>query len=230
MAEGVRSVEELLSSPLKTVGVLTAPQLADAPRGGKLLQFLTERGIPTTPVNESEFRSAAETESPQGVMAIAEIPRHNLEGLVPDDGFRMLLLDGLQDPGNVGTILRTAAAFSFDATVALSGTVDIWNPKVVRGAMGSLFHHVAFHDTAESVLPFLDRHHVELWGADAQGGALLAGSGPLRLAVVVGNEGSGLSSYVRERVRRLVSIPLAATVESINVAVATGIFLHHLRK
>ncbi len=181
-------------------------------------------------MNESEFRSAAETESPQGVLAVAEIPRRDLEGLVPEDGFRMLLLDGLQDPGNVGTILRTAAAFSFDATVALPGTVDIWNPKVVRGAMGSLFHHAAFHDTAERLLPFLDRHGIELWGADAQGGTLPRESVPPRLAVVVGNEGSGLSSYVRERVSRLVSIPLAAAVESINVAVATGILLHQLRK
>ncbi len=222
-------MEELLASPLRTVGVLTAPQLAGAPRGGKLLQFLAEHAIPTTPVSESEFRSAAETESPQGVLAVAEIPQRSLEDLVTRDGFRMLLLDGLQDPGNVGTILRTAAAFSFDATVALPGTVDIWNPKVVRGAMGSLFHHAAFHDTAERLLPFLKSHGVELWGADARGEALPDGPFPLRLAVAVGNEGSGLSSYVRERVSRLVSIPLAAAVESINVAVATGILLHHLR-
>lgn len=229
MAEGVRSVEELLASPLRTIGVLTAPQLGAAPRGVLLLQLLAARGISTTPVSEAEFRSAAETESPQGVLAVAEIPHRTLDGLTLRNGFRLLLLDGLQDPGNVGTILRTAAAFSFDATVALPGTVDIWNPKVVRGSMGSLYHHAAFHGTADAVLSFLERQRLELWGADSKGEPLGGGPVPDRLALAVGNEGSGLSSYVGERVSRLVSIPLAAGVESINVAVATGILLHQLR-
>lgn len=195
-----------------------------------MLQLLAERSIATSAVSESEFRSASETESPQGVLAIAEIPERSLRALAPKTGFRMLLLDGLQDPGNVGTILRSAAAFAFDATVALPGTVDIWNAKVVRAAMGSLYHHVTFHDTAERLFPFLDSEGVELWGADPRGDPVGECPAPDRLALVVGNEGAGLSSYVRERASRLVSIPVSNAVESLNVAVATGIFLHQLRK
>ncbi len=230
VAEGVRSVEELLSSSVNILGVLTAPQLKDAPRGTELLQLLAERNVIITPVNDAEFRSAAETESPQGILAVAEIPTYSLETLATSTEFRILLLDGLQDPGNVGTILRTAAAFSFDATIALPGTVDIWNAKVVRSAMGSLFRHPAFHDTAENVFTFLAAHEAETWGADTTGHPTGDHAVPDRLALVVGNEGAGLSSYVRNRVDRLVSIDISKSVESLNVAVATGIFLYQLRK
>ena len=145
VVEGVRSVEELLGSPLAVRGILTAPQLADAPRGRALLERLGASTVEHSAVNEAEFRSAAETESPQGVLAIAEIPERELSSLAGATPLRLLVLDALQDPGNVGTILRTAAALGADATVALPGTVDLWNAKVVRSAMGAHFHHLAFH-------------------------------------------------------------------------------------
>lgn len=209
--------------------MLTAPQLGGAARGELLLRLLAERGVPVTAVSEAEFRSAAETDSPQGVLAIAEVPERSMEALRALPRFRVLVLDGLQDPGNVGTILRTAAAFSFDATIALPGTVDLWNAKVVRSAMGAVFKHHAFHDTAEAAFPFLDALGAEVWGADTRGSVVDNSALPDRLALVVGNEGSGLSSYVRDQITRFVSIPIDQSVESLNVAVATGILLHQLR-
>jgi len=230
VAEGVRSVEELVRSPLQIRGVLTAPQLDGAPRGVLLRTLIAERRIETSAVTESEFRSAAETESPQGVLAIAEIPSRSFEFLAGRTPLHLLVLDALQDPGNVGTILRTAAALGADATVALPGTVDIWNAKVVRAAMGASYHHPAFHCTAEQLFTFLDGENIELWGSGTGGDDI--GTVPVqpRLALAVGNEGAGLSSSVRERVTRSVSVPVASTVESLNVAVAAGILLHQLRK
>ena len=142
---------------------------------------------------------------------------------------RLLVLDALQDPGNVGTILRTAAALGADATVALPGTVDIWNAKVVRAAMGASFHHPAFHTTAESLMSFLAREKAELWGADTAGASVETVEPPARLALAVGNEGAGLSSSMRAQVSRLVSLPISGAVESLNVSVATGILLYQLR-
>ena len=230
MAEGVRSVEELLRSDLRVKGVLTAPQLDGAPRGVALRSKIAERGVETANVSEMEFRSAAETESPQGVIAIAEIPAHSLSSLSGRSHLRLLVLDSVQDPGNVGTILRTSAALGADATIALPGTVDLWNAKVVRGAMGASFHHPAMHASLEELAAFLDGQGIELWGADAAGDPVDETSPPARLAIAVGNEGAGLSSSVRERAARMGSLPISGSVESLNVAVAAGILLHQLRK
>jgi len=230
VAEGVRAVEELMRSSLRVTGALTAPQLDGAPRGMALRDLMLERAVDVTPVNEVEFRSAAETESPQGVLAIAEIPRHSLADLTNRKSLRLLVLDALQDPGNVGTILRTAAALGADATVALPGTVDLWNAKVVRGAMGASFRHPAFHVVPDELFAFLDAERAELWGADIGGQSVNEVEAPSRLALAVGNEGAGLSSSVRERAARIVSLPISGEVESLNVSVATGILLYQLRK
>jgi TrmH family RNA methyltransferase len=229
VAEGVRSLEELLRSSVRVRGVLVAPQLLDAPRGQILRDSLATSGVEVLEVSEKDFRSAAATESPQGVLAIAEIPAFLLNTLDLPGKCRVLVLDGVQDPGNVGTILRTAAALGAVATVALPGTVDIWNPKVIRSSMGAQFHHPSLHATAPDVFSFLERHGVELWAAEAGGEALNRGDAPDRLAIAVGNEGAGVSSEVRERSRRTVSLPIASAVESLNVAVAAGILLYELR-
>ncbi|HEX2722162.1 MAG TPA: RNA methyltransferase [Gemmatimonadaceae bacterium] len=230
VAEGVRSVEELLRSPITVRGVLTAPQLDGAPRGEALRKLIQDRGLETSNVTEHDFRSAAETESPQGVLAVGEIPARSLEQLTALESMRLLVLDAVQDPGNVGTILRTSAALGTDATIALPGTVDLWNPKVVRSAMGASFHHTTIQCTLDELTAFLDSVKVDLWGADTAGEAVDSSSPPERLALAVGNEGAGLSSTVRARAARLVSLPISRPVESLNVAVAAGILLYQLRK
>ena len=228
-AEGVRTVEELLKSPVTIRGVLVAPQLADAPRGASLLDALRQRGGELAEVSALEFASAAETESPQGVLAVAEIPAWSLDRLPLESRWRMVLLDGVQDPGNVGTIVRTAAALGAIAVLAMPGTVDLWNAKVVRSTMGASFHTPAFACTWAALDAFRSGVPVTLWGADAGGRPLDALDIPDRLIIAVGNEGSGLSTDARSRVDALASLPISATVESLNVAVATGILLYQVR-
>lgn len=229
VAEGVRSVEELLRSGLEVRGALVAPQLLTAPRGQALRTSLEDSGVEVAEVSEKDFRSAAETESPQGVIAIGEIPARSLDTLEIGSGCRLLLLDGVQDPGNVGTIVRTAAALGATATIALPGTVDLWNPKVIRSSMGAQFAHAALHAELEETLTFLDRLGIELWAADAGGRALDRGETVPRLAIALGNEGSGLSAEVRAKARKTISLPITANIESLNVAVAAGIILYELR-
>ncbi len=176
-----------------------------------------------------EFASAAETESPQGVLAIAEIPERSLTTLELAAAARIVVLDAVQDPGNVGTILRTAAALGASAAVALPGTVDLWNAKVVRSAMGAAFHFPAFATTWDELDVFRAQHGVALWGTDSSGTELGMLTAPSRLALVVGNEGAGMSADARSRVDVLAALPIGSLVESLNVAVATGIFLYQLR-
>ena len=229
VAEGVRAVEELLRSALTIRGVLVAPQLLDAPRGAALVDALRKRNIAVEEVAANEFGSAAETESPQGVLAIGEVPPRSFATLGADWSGVVLVLDAVQDPGNVGTILRTAAALGVVATVALPGTVDLWNAKVVRSGMGAHFRHLAFSSTWDELDSFRRTVGARVFVADAGGDAAEGIDAPRRIILVVGNEGAGVSAEARSRAERVVSIPIASHVESLNVAVATGILLHSFR-
>ena len=230
VAEGVRAVEELLRSPIRITGVLISDRLGDTERGRALAGELRQRGVELTEVSDRDFASASDTEAPQGVLAIGAVPQRTLADIPAPPGFRAVVLDAVQDPGNVGTILRTAAALGAHAAIALPGTVDLWNPKVVRAAMGALFHRPALAATWGELDAYRSAHDVVLWGADARGTPIEAGiDAPARLALAVGNEGAGLSEDARRRAARIVSLPLAAGAESLNVAVAAGILLFELR-
>jgi RNA methyltransferase, TrmH family len=163
------------------------------------------------------------------VLAIGEIPDARLADLALPARARLVVLDAVQDPGNVGTILRTAAALDASAVVAMPGTVDLWNAKVVRSAMGALFHRPALISTWAELDTFREANALVLWGADAAGTPLDTMTPPARLGILVGNEGAGLSSEALARVGHRVSLPISSTVESLNVAVATGILLYQLR-
>lgn len=230
VAEGIRCVEELLKSKLKIEGALVSPELVSTDRGAALLTALAERKLEVLDVSAKEFDSAAETDSPQGVLAIAAIPQGGIEGMLEGSRVRVVVLDGIQDPGNAGTILRTAAALGAAATLALPGTVDLWNAKVVRSSAGAQFRHLTAAVTEEELANLLRRERLELWAADVGGEALRTRTPPARLAIAVGNEGAGLSSTVQGLATRVVSLPIGGGVESLNVAVAAGILLYELSK
>lgn len=227
VAEGTRTVESLLDSTLVVRGVLCTD--TDDPRGDALRRRIQALGLPLLEVTEPEFASAADTETPQGILAVAEIPRRDPEGL-PTVG-NVLVLDALQDPGNVGTIIRSAAALGVGTTLALPGTVDLWNAKVVRSAMGTLFTHPALPLPWDAAADWLHRHALPLWVAAADGEPLdtAVQTRPSRVAIVVANEGAGVSPHVAAAAARRVAIPMAPGVESLNVAVAAGILLYMLR-
>jgi TrmH family RNA methyltransferase len=233
IVEGIRTVEELLESTLVVRGALASPALDATPRGVALRGRLAARGVAVADVDDASFASAADTDSPQGILAVAEQPAVAVDALelAADRPTRLLVLDGVQDPGNAGTMLRTAAAFGAGAAIALPGTVDLWSAKVVRGAMGAHFRLPVVHAPWEDTDRALGAAGVELWGADMHGDPLdaVASSTPERLALAIGNEGAGLSERVRTRAARLVSIPIAAGVESLNAGVAAGILLYALR-
>lgn len=231
VAEGVRTVESLLASSCRTDGVLLSEDAATEPRVAALVALAEGRGIPVRSVSAREFDSAADTDAPQGVLAVAAIPEATL---VPPthESARYLVLDALQDPGNVGTVVRTAAALGVTATIALPGTVDIWNAKVVRSAMGALFHHPVIATDWETCQAFLAAQKAPCWAADMDGvpvDALDRATLPARLALVVSNEGAGLSPHIEGAVAARVAIPMAPGTESLNVAVAAGILLQTLR-
>ncbi len=228
VAEGVRAVEELVRSALSVTGVLLSETAKTAPRIAPLRDALASRGATIDLVSDADFRSAADTDNPQGILALAAVPSWNIASLDATDPWRLLVLDGVQDPGNVGTLIRTAAALGALATLALPGTVDLWNAKVVRSAVGAHFRHPAFSCTWDALGEFLQRREAVLWAADGMGTPVDARRAPRRLALAVGNEGAGTSARVASLAARRVAVPMAPGVESLNVAVAAGILLYAL--
>ncbi|MGZ8415141.1 MAG: TrmH family RNA methyltransferase [Gemmatirosa sp.] len=234
IAEGIRTVEELLTTPLRPRGAVVSEALVGTPRGAALHERLVATGMPLLKVGARDFASAADTDAPQGVLVVAEQPALTLGALaesLPAGELRLLVLDGVQDPGNVGTMLRSAAGLGAAVVLALPGTVDLWSAKVVRSAMGAQFRLSTVGDTIDATSAFLERARIVLWGADGAGRPVgaLAASAPERLAVAVGNEGAGLSAAVRARAAELVAVPSSGLVESLNVAVAASILLYELR-
>ena len=229
VAEGVRTVEELARSPLVVEAVLVTARAALDARAAAALQALAARGVPVLEVTDAEFESAADTEHPQGLLAIVRQPKRSLDDLTLGPTARLLVLDAIQDPGNVGVLIRTAAALSATAVVALPGTVDVWNAKVVRSAAGTHFRFAALEASLDALDALLEREGIPLWGTDAGGTPVEAVTAPARLAIAVGNEGAGLSDALRARCSTVVSLPMAPDVESFNVAVAAGLTLYALR-
>jgi TrmH family RNA methyltransferase len=139
----------------------------------------------------------------------------------------VLVLDAVQDPGNLGTLARTAEALGAVGLVALPGTVDPWNPKSVRAAMGSTFRLPVVECGWDALAPWLAGRDVRTLAA-VVGGEPLDEPRPRRAALVLGNEGAGVGDETRARAHRGVGIPLRGRAESLNVAAAGAILLHEL--
>lgn len=161
---------------------------------------------------------------------MAEPVPWSLDAIVVGPSARMLVLDRVQDPGNVGTIIRTAHALGASGVVLLPGSALVTHPKVLRAAMGSTFHLPVVRTDREEVRAWLADHGVEVWVADTQGERVHGGSPRGPVAVVVGNEGAGVSDEWRAAAARLVSIPMASGVESLNAATAAAILLYEVAR
>jgi TrmH family RNA methyltransferase len=228
LAEGVRLVEELLAAKVSCKGAVVSPALETTPRGAALLAAMTQRGIPVERVDDRELAGLAATDHPQGIVVAYQPRSWSLDEVRVGAGAPLVVLDGVQDPGNVGTIARTALAFGAAGLVALPGTVDLANPKVVRAGAGALFRLPHLHAERSVLLDWLQRHDVALWATAMDGEPLGADAPEAVVALVLGNEGAGIDEELLAAAVRRVSIPIRAGAESLNVAVAAGILLHHL--
>lgn len=229
LAEGMRVVEDLLASSLHTEWICASSSLGDTDRGAALLRAASERGIPLRLLPERDVQALTLTEHSQGVVAVARTPRHEWERSVPDAGRSVvLLLDAVQDPGNVGTLARTAEALGVAALIILPGTADPWNPKAVRAAAGSLFRLPVLSGDWEVLALRLREAGYRLLAAEA--GGERPGRAGERVGLVMGNEGAGLSDVVRAEMDGTVGVPIRGRAESLNVAAAAAILLHELTR
>ncbi len=175
-------------------------------------------------LSERLFNSVSTTVTPQGVMAIAHwqaVPFEQAAAAARERRWPLVVLDGIQDPGNVGTIVRSAAAAGAPALAFLEGTADPFGPKAVRASAGNVFRMAVAQARWE------DMEGLEVWGAAAEGGERLYDA-PIETAgaLVLGSEAHGL----RHPAVRKVTIPVAEGVESLNVGAAAAVLLFELRR
>jgi RNA methyltransferase, TrmH family len=178
------------------------------------------------------FASAVSTEQPQGIAALVHPPAFSADTIFRTPAPHataplVLVLAGLQDPGNVGTLLRSAEAFAASGVLLLPGTASPWNPKALRASAGSAFRVPAVNVTETDALGLLARHNIPAIAAVARDG-MPVNEAPLAnaCALLIGNEGAGLSDKLIARAAHRITIPMPGNVESLNAAIAGSLLLY----
>lgn len=225
LAEGVRVAEELTAAGYDLSFAVCATSLEDTDRGRTLIRGL-EGQCAVERVEEHVLRKLAATEQPQGIVIVARIPPLTLRDVRLDTRSTVIIADAVQDPGNFGTLIRIADAFAAAAVLALPGTVDIWNPKSVRSSAGSHFHLPVLATSTDQAGEWLRNTEFQVIGAAAEATPIESLQLQDRVALMVGNEGAGLSEGARSLADALVAVEMQGRAESLNVAVATGILLY----
>lgn len=179
-------------------------------------------------VTDAVLAKLSDTQAPQGLIAVAGLPENNLK-LLPDRAATapLVVLDRVQDPGNLGTMIRTADAVGAAAVLLLGGSVDVYSPKVVRASMGSLFHVPVIEQLSEKeLLAFCRERGYQLAVTTLEASQSLY-TADLRqpLALVIGNEANGVSASLQAQALVRLRIPMPGRAESLNAAMAAGIVL-----
>lgn len=229
LAEGLKVIEEALQAGWEVQMLLYTPEVLRHPRGVALLDRAGASGTGLWECEEHVLAAVADTKTPQGVVALIAKPRYSPSVLLQGRGTPLVVvLDGLQDPGNLGTIIRTADACELQGIITLEGTVDLFHPKVVRASAGALFHLPTFGDMpAPAVLKFFTEAGVQKFVADPHGSYSLYECDFSRpTALFMGNEARGCGEILHSAADRVVSIPMPGQAESLNVGVAASLFIY----
>ncbi|MGY9074512.1 MAG: TrmH family RNA methyltransferase [Acidimicrobiales bacterium] len=230
-AEGAVAVEgpHAIGTALDCGAEFEALYVSDGPATADVADLAAGAGVAVFEVERELLDDIADSRTPQGVLAVVRpvvAVLHDVVGCA-----RVVLLDGVQDPGNAGAIVRTAAAAGFDAIIAGSATADLWGPKAIRASAGTIFAIAAAQrvETGEALEALGAAGHVR-WAATADGETAHDDvEASDRLTLVLGSEAHGVSAAGLARIDRGVYIAMAAPVESLNVAVTAGVLLYQLR-
>jgi TrmH family RNA methyltransferase len=224
VAEGFHLLEEALKSNAVMGTVIVAQSVR-----GAIQAHVKGLKMRVVTVRDADFAALASTETPQGVIALVKPPEWTLDQLLRGRAM-VAVLDGIQDPGNAGAILRAAEAFGATGAAFLKGSVSPYNPKCMRASAGSVFRLPIAAAIDESLLlGALEKKRGVLYAAMPRGGVLASdGNFKASCAIVIGSEGRGVSPYLAERATAL-RIPTTG-VESLNAAVAAGILFYEARR
>jgi len=232
LLEGATFVTEALDDEVSAILIVAlTPEFAGTERGKVMIAKAQKRRIPVVLIAPKLFDEISPSETPQGVVAAVRQPlMEKVENLRVPNFARVVILEGLQDPSNVGAIIRTADAVGSLAVLYTKGTADPFNPKSVRASAGSLLHlPVLPTNSVEEAAKWLKENQFQIVGTVPQGGAnIFESEFAKRVAILIGNEAKGLSEEAKKKSDLLVTIPMLSKVSSLNAAVAAGILLYEI--
>jgi len=195
------------------------------------LEILKEKNMKTYKTTNKIFDDLVDTETTQGILGVVRFKKKNIEESLDDDSRFVLILDRIQDPGNMGTIIRTADAAGIDAIIALKGCVDIYNPKVIRSTMGSIFDMNVIHATQDEALRLLKLNDFDIVSSYLDTNNFYNSvEYNYKTALVIGNEANGINEELVSKSDVLVKIPIYGKAESLNAAISSAILMYEIKK
>jgi len=220
IVEGLKSIQEFINSEYLVDSVYCTENLV--PKLDNL-----SRKIKPVIISESELSRISTLSTPQAILAVVQIPKHTEINIKKLDRSFFLALDGVQDPGNLGTIIRTADWFGLNTILCSMDTAEVYNPKVVQASMGSL-SRVNIIYTDLGVL--FSQINIPVYGALLDGKSIYETDFGQAGIVLLGNEGNGISKELVEKINYPITIPRFGKAESLNVAISASIFCSELRR
>jgi len=213
LVEGRKSVEDLISSDFEINTIYATNQW----KGIEIPALLEKIMI----VDEASLQKIATHQHPDQVVAVVKMPSIELPSILPSGKY--IVLDSINDPGNAGTTIRTADWFGWDGVIFLENCVDIFNPKTVNAAKGSLFTIPVFESTASALFSVANAHTV--YGAFLEGEAFDKIKREENVLLIIGNEANGISEHIFPFIQKKISIPKKGNAESLNAGVAAAVLM-----
>lgn len=228
--EGIKIIEEAIINQIEIKYILFSSSFIDS-QEGKNFYYKIQDKAHIVKVKDSLFKSLSDTENPQGVMAVCQFNIRDLAEIESLSNPSIFFLDGLQDPGNMGTIIRTADAFKIDGIILGQGCVDPYNLKVVRSTMGSIFRVPLYscHNSLET-LAELKNKGFNILTATLEGEPIYNFDFKDKLVCIIGNEARGVNPKILHMANKSIKIPMPGDAESLNAAVAASIIMYELMK
>ena len=229
VAEGIRLAEMASSSGWGMEFALVTAEAAKEERAAAIIKDLEARACPVYETSKEIYQKAADTTTPQGLLIVMKKQTAGLNDLCEKTQF-LTVLDGIQDAGNAGSIIRTADAVGCSGIVLLKGCVDVFADKTVRSAMGSLFHlPIIDNISATDFLIYCQTNDITIYSAalDRQAESCFVQSYTNKNALVFGNEGNGISQEILDKTKHIY-IPMTGGTESLNVAAAAAVVLYQV--
>lgn len=229
LIEGIRFVEEAMNFADDIEQIVYSAKVRENIKGENLLIRAESLNLPLTEVSDPVLKSVADTENPQGVLAIVKMPAKDqtMEEIINQESPLLLIVDGVQDPGNLGTMVRTADAAGISGIITIKGTVDLYNPKTLRSTMGSVFRVPVFPwDEPAELVSLLKEKGINIFTTSARSEKTIYEAdfkGPT--AVIMGSEAFGAGAELHDSADEAITIPMLGKAESLNVSVATGVIL-----
>ena len=224
VVEGVRMAAELPKDQVKSIYV--SETFAKNPENAAILAEYPGYEL----VSDSVFAVMSDTQTPQGVLALVRQFSYGMDELLKSDRpAHLMVLENLQDPGNLGTILRAGEGAGITGLIMSRDTVDIYNPKVIRSTMGSIFRMpIAVAEDLAATIDRVKTRGIPVYGAHLDGATFYEKDFTGGCAFLIGNEGNGLSDEISAKADDLIRIPMCGQVESLNAAISTAVIAYEV--